>query len=198
MLLVHSRSACTCTCPVVCYILQEIHWCTWSFLPAGLFLLQGFFRLILLPSPPPYASFSTYIFTVTGAFCFLMSGVLMAGLHHCASHKGIHQSGDGLPKVEAPGYSRHVPNLHLTMQLLMLSVNNALQDYKDSKCQFQYLTLFKIANQRTEHIKQNEHVSSYLNDNQKADTRAKIRRVTIHSSHNIHHRLANGNNHAKY
>ena len=71
VLLVHGRSACTCTCPVVCYILQEIHWCTWSFLPAGLFLTQGFFQLILLPSPPPYASFSTDIFTVTGAFCFL-------------------------------------------------------------------------------------------------------------------------------
>ena len=153
VLLFHGRSACTCTCPVVYYILQEIHWCTWSFLPAGLFLLQGFFQLILLPSPPLYASFSTNIFTVTGAFCFLMSRVLMAGLHHCASHKGIHQSGDWLPKVEAPGYSRHVPNLYLTMQLLMLRVNNALQDYKDTKCQFQHLTLFKIANQGTEYIK---------------------------------------------
>ena len=71
VLLFHGRSACTCTCPVVYYILQEIHWCTWSFLPAGLFLLQGFFRLILLPSPPSYASFSTDIFTVTGAFVSL-------------------------------------------------------------------------------------------------------------------------------
>ena len=153
VLLVHGRSACTCTCLVVWYILQEIHWCTWSFLPAGLFLLQGFFQLILLPFPPPYASFSTDTFTVTGAFCFLMSLGIMAGLHYCASHKGIPQSGDWLPKVEAPGYSRHVPNLHLTMQLLMLSVNNALQDYKDRKRQFQHLTLFKIANQGTEYIK---------------------------------------------
>ena len=109
VLLVHGRSACTCTCPVVCYILQEIHWCTQSFLPTGLFLTQGFFQLILLPSPPLYASFSTDIFTVTctGAFCFLMSGVLKAGLHHCSSHKGILQSGDWLSKVEASGYSRH-------------------------------------------------------------------------------------------
>ena len=107
VLLVHGRSACTCTCPVVCCILQEIHWCTWSFLPAGLFLTQGFFQLILLPSPPPYTCFFTDIFTMTGAFCFLMSGGIMAGLHHCASHKGILQSGGWLPKVETPGYSRH-------------------------------------------------------------------------------------------
>ena len=151
VLLVHGRSACTCTCLVVCYILQEIHWCTWSFLPLGLFLPQSFFQLILLPFPPPYASFSTDIFTVTGAFCFLMSGVLMAGLHHCASHKG-HSSIWGLAAKSGSSSILQAPNLHLTMQLLMLSVNNALQDYKDTKCQFQHLTLFKIANQGSEYI----------------------------------------------
>ena len=109
-----------------------------------------------------------------------------------------HSSIWGLAAKSGNSWILQAPNLHFTMQLLTLSVNNALQDYKDTKCQFQHLTLFKIANQRTEYIKQNEHVSSYLNDNQKADTRAKIRRVTIHSSHNIHHSLANGNNHAKY
>ena len=71
VLLVHGRSACTRTCPVVCYILQEIHQCTWSFLPAGLFLPQGFFQLILLPAPPPYVSFSSDIFTVTGVMPFV-------------------------------------------------------------------------------------------------------------------------------
>lgn len=47
-----------------------------------------FLQLILLPFPPPYASFSTDTFTVTGAFCFLMSLGIMAGLHYCASHQG--------------------------------------------------------------------------------------------------------------
>lgn len=45
----------------------------------------------------------------------------------------------------------------------------------------------------------NVHVlSAYLDDNQKADTRTQVRRITIHSSHDIHHSLTNGYYHTKY
>ena len=39
---------------------------------------------------------------------------------------------------------------------------------------------------------------AYLDDNQKADTRAKISGITVHSSHNIHDSLTNGNDHTKH
>ena len=45
----------------------------------------------------------------------------MAGLQGCASHGGIIQSRDWLPKVEACGSSRHPTVLLKVMQLLMTS-----------------------------------------------------------------------------
>lgn len=40
--------------------------------------------------------------------------------------------------------------------------------------------------------------TAYLDDNQKADTRTEVRRITVHSSHDVHHSLTNGYYHAEY
>ena len=38
----------------------------------------------------------------------------------------------------------------------------------------------------------------YLDDDQKADTRSKVWRISIHSSHDVNYCLSNGNYHAKH
>jgi len=151
VLLVQGRSACTCTSPVVCYILQEIQWCTWSFVPAGLFLPQGFFQWILLPAPPPY-SFSTDIFTVTGAFCFsLWVGESWLGCSIVPAIKAFFNLGTGCQKwklLDTPGTQTPLNNA-----VIHVKCKQCTSGRKDTKCQFQHLTLFKIANKRAEYIK---------------------------------------------
>lgn len=62
------------------------------------------------PPPPPLFPFQLCLSTDISVWqvpAFLHPWGLMAGLQGCASHEGVIQCRGWLPKVDAPGYSRH-------------------------------------------------------------------------------------------